>query len=369
MPATYSCPGCERRYAYELETCTWCGTDLEPHEADYGIVEAVTEVVVPSRDHEEVPYWCALVRDQAGVLSILKSDIALSAGDSVSLRGPRAADLATVGVVGTGVMGRSLTELLVLRGHRVVWCGRSQERLNTAVGRLFERLARVMDDDQISHARLLLTTDADYSSLVDCDVVIEAVAEEMDVKSAVLPEIEQHMRTEAVLASNTSGLSIDELAETLVRPEKFGALHFFNPATRMRLVEVAVSSRTSEETQYFLESFARSLGKVPVRVAATPAFAVNRALMPLLNEAVRELEDHVAPAEAIDEAIRLGLNHPMGPLALADLIGLDVVVDIMENLAERTRDATYAPRPLLLSMIAEGRLGRKTGNGFYTYER
>jgi 3-hydroxybutyryl-CoA dehydrogenase len=303
------------------------------------------------------------------VLGILKSDTRIEAGDSIPLRGPRAADLAVVGIVGTGVMGRGLAELLLSRGHRVVWCGRSTASLAKATERVFERLARVMDDNQLSHAHELLTADTRYDPLGVCDVIIEAVAEEMSVKRVVLPEIERSIRPEAVLATNTSGLSIDELAEALSQPGRFGALHFFNPPTRMRLVEVAVSEQTTDETRQFLQAFARSLGKVPIEVAATPAFAVNRALMPLLNEAVRELEEQVAPAEAIDEAIRLGLNHPMGPLALADLIGLDVVVDIMQHLAERTADGSYAPRPLLLQLVNQGHLGRKTGRGFYEYVR
>ena len=136
----------------------------------------------------------------------------------------------------------------------------------------------------------------------------------------------------------------------------------------MRLVETAVGSRTSPETSAFLDAFARSLGKIPVRVAAQPAFAVNRALMPLINEAVRELEEEVASAELIDEAVRLGLNHPMGPLALADLIGLDTVVNIMDNLSARTGDPTYAPRPFLRQLVAAGKLGRKSGEGFFSYE-
>jgi 3-hydroxybutyryl-CoA dehydrogenase len=191
----------------------------------------------------------------------------------------------------------------------------------------------------------------------------------MAVKQAVLPGIEAAMRANTVLATNTSGLSLEDMAESLTRPEQFGALHFFNPPIRMKLVETAVCSKTSQETSAFLDTFAVSLGRVPIRVAATPAFAVNRALMPLLNEAVRELEDGVASAEDIDAAVRLGLNHPMGPLALCDLIGIDVVVNIMDNLVDRTGDESYAPRPLLRTMIEDGRLGRKTGTGFYDHSR
>lgn len=363
----WNCPECGRDYAYELPTCTWCHVDLTVDEPDTARVIAVTEVCTGSVGHEEVPYWCALVESTSGARVIQKFDHDVSVGDTVAYGAEEAAELAVVGILGTGTMGRGLTELLLGRGHRVVWCGRSADKLERAGAKLLERLGRVMDADQIEAAAARLETTTDYGALGACDVVIEAVVEEIESKRTTLESAESHMRPDAFLATNTSGLSIDDLAACLVRPERFGVLHFFNPPTRMRLVETAIGTKTSAETGEFLDVFARSLGKTPVRVAAKPAFAVNRALMPLLNEAVRELEESVASAEAIDEAIRLGLNHPMGPLALADLIGLDVVVDIMENLADRLDDETYAPRPLLRTMIEQGRLGRKTGSGFFEY--
>lgn len=363
----WTCPDCERAYAYELERCTWCSIGLIEIEPGHAEILSITQVDVPSVGHEDVPYWCAFVRAADESQCIIKLDYAAAVGDTLSFAAEEQADLAVVGILGTGTMGRSLAELLLGRGHDVVWCGRSEERLAAAKAKLLDRLGRVMDEDQISSAEERLIISPDYSALSDCDVVIEAVVEEIAPKQAALAAAEASMRVDAVLATNTSGLSIDELATALARPESFGVLHFFNPATRMRLVETAIGSRTSVETSDFLDAFARSLGKTPVRVAAKPAFAVNRALMPLLNEAVRELEEGVAPAESIDEAVRLGLNHPMGPLALADLIGLDVVVNIMDNLAERTGDDTYAARPMLKRLVIEGKLGRKTGEGFYSY--
>jgi 3-hydroxybutyryl-CoA dehydrogenase len=365
----WSCPRCGRDYAYELISCTWCGVDLVEHEQAEAEVVSVTRVHAPSVGHEDVPYWCALLRAPDGSKSIMKFDHEVAVGARVSFRAEEAADLVVVGILGTGTMGRSLTELLLSRGHEVVWCGRSEERLARAKAGLIERLGRVMDEEQVAAVAMRLTTSATYDDLRSCDVVIEAVVESAEEKKAVLAAAEAAMRPGAVLATNTSGLDIAELGSALASPQDFGVLHFFNPATRMRLVETAIGPNTSQETSEFLDAFTRSLGKVPVRVAAKPAFAVNRALMPLLNEAVRELEEGVAPAASIDEAVRLGLNHPMGPLALADLIGLDIVVNIMGNLAERTGDDTYAPRPLLLDMVAAGRLGRKTGSGFYEYAR
>lgn len=361
------CDGCGRRYAYAVDVCTFCGASTVVSADSEGEVIAVTRVETPSIGHEDVPYWCALVRAVDGSQTVLKSDQALAVGQTVHVGGGELPELPVVGVIGTGIMGRGLVELLLARGHNVVWCGRSERRLCEARDRVFGRLPRGMDERDLDRAAAHLRISVGYERLSECDVVIEAVVEEMEPKAAVLSSVENAMREDAVLATNTSGLSLEALSGQLVHPERFGGLHFFNPADRMRLVETTVCSRTTPEVAEFLDSFARSIGKVPVRVAATPAFVVNRALMPLLNEAVRLLEEEAAPADSIDEAIRLGLNHPMGPLALADLIGLDVVVDIMENLASETGDEVYLPRPLLRELVAAGRLGRKTGRGFYDY--
>lgn len=365
----FACPDCGRVYGYALPGCSWCRVPLEERETDAAVAAAVAEVSVPMLGHEDVPYWSVLARTPDGLYATIKSDVAVNVGDEVSAARAEEAELHVVGLIGTGVMGSSLAEFLLSRGHRVVWVGRTMERLAAAKARVLDRLGRVQDETELAESAQRLTVSDDYADLAACDVVIEAVVERMEPKKEALRRAEAAMRPGALLATNTSGLALDELASVLARPEDFGALHFFNPATRMRLVETAVAPATSEATSRELDAFALSLGKIPVRVAATPAFAVNRALMPLLNEAVRELEDGVADAASIDEAVRLGLNHPMGPLALADLIGLDVLVEIMDNLAERTGDETYRPRPLIREKVAAGQLGRKTGSGFYEYRR
>lgn len=363
------CPECGRVYGYALPSCSWCRVPLDEREAETGVAVAVAEVSVPMLGHEDVPYWSVLAQSVDGLYTVVKSDVAVRVGDEVSVARAEEAELHVVGLVGTGVMGSSLAEFLLSRGHRVVWVGRTMARLQTAKARVLDRLGRVQDETELAESEQRLTISDDYSALAACDVVIEAVVEQMEPKKEALRRAEAAMRPGALLATNTSGLSLDDLSGVLARPQDFGALHFFNPATRMRLVETAVAPATSEATSQELDAFALSLGKIPVRVAATPAFAVNRALMPLLNEAVRELEDGVADAASIDEAVRLGLNHPMGPLALSDLIGLDVLVEIMDNLAERTGDETYRPRPLIRAKVAAGELGRKTGRGFYEYQR
>jgi len=360
------CPECDRTYGYELPECTWCRVPLEVVHAETRHVVAVTEVNVPSIGHEDVPYWVALSRDGEDLLHIEKSDKAVSPGDVLSSV-PDPVRQGTVGVIGTGVMGRGLVELLLGLGWRVRWLSRSVENAGTARDRVFDRLLRSMDQAEIDAAASRLEISIDESSLADCDLVVEAVVEDLETKKRVLRHIEPSIRRDAVLATNTSGLPLQELADVLEHPERFGALHFFNPVTRMRLVETSVVPSTSAETSAALDEFAESLGKQPVRVKARPAFIVNRVLMPLINEAVRSLAEEAASAEHIDEAIRLGLNHPMGPLALADLIGLDIVVDIMDNLVEQTGDRSYAPEPFMQRLVDVGHLGRKSGQGFYDY--
>lgn len=365
--STQACAACGARYDYALASCTLCGGALAETEAADAEVLAVTEITVPSLGHEEVPYWCALVRKPDGGQAIVKTERPVAVGDTIAARGSVAEVVHTVGIVGSGVMARGLTELMLNQGHRVVWVGRSLERLEAARAKVADRLGRVMDEDELTDAVSRISLAQDMGALAACDIVIEAVVEELEPKRAVLERIEAVVSPETLIATNTSSLPLDELSAGMRHPERFGGLHFFNPPTRMRLVETVRGPRTNEQTAALMSQFARLLGKVPVPVAAGPGFVVNRVLMPLLNEAVRTLEDGIAPAEDIDEAVRLGLNHPMGPLALADLIGLDVVVKIMDDLHGRLGDEAYAPRPMLRQLVAEGKLGRKTGEGFYEY--
>ncbi len=361
------CHSCGARYGYALERCTHCDVALTELESSSGTVIAVTEVSVPSVGHEDAPYYCALLEDEDGSSLIVKLSRPVIVGQHVTVGVPDEAERIVVGVLGTGIMGKGLVELLMGSGYDVVWVGRSQPSIDAARKKLLERLGRVMDEGELGERLDRLDAGIRMDGLHECDLVIEAIVEELEPKKEWLRVAEQAMRAEAILATNTSGLPLDELAAVLEHPERFGCLHFFNPATRMKLVEVSSPDTTSAQTRERLEAFARALGKVPVTVKSRPAFVVNRVLMPLINEAVRSLEEEAASAEQIDEAIRLGLNHPMGPLELADLIGLDVVVDIMDNLVERTGDGIYAPRPMLRTLVGQGHLGRKTSRGFYDH--
>ncbi len=365
--SAYECTSCGTVYAHELASCTFCGAALSELEPQDGRVLAVTEVTTPSVGHEDVPYWCALTEVGDGRYSIVKLDRAVEVGETIPARGITAEARYAVGVLGSGAMGRGLTELLLFQGHEVVWVSRSLERLERGRAKVADRLARVMDETEVAEALSRLTIADTYSALEPCDIVIEAIVEEIEPKKRVLAEVEAVVSEDTLIATNTSSLPLDEMSAQMQHPERFGGLHFFNPPTRMRLVEAVRGPMTTEETSRIMNEFARRLGKVPVPVEAGPGFVVNRVLMPLLNEAVRTLEEGIAPAEDIDEAVRLGLNHPMGPLALADLIGLDVVVRIMDDLHTRLGDEAYAPRPMLRRLVEEGKLGRKTGEGFYVY--
>ena len=285
----------------------------------------------------------------------------------------RASDVNKVGIVGAGTMGTGIAQLVASEKMEAVLLDVEKDVAERAVRRIeknLERLERkgIIDGDAVRKTVAGIRPTADYGELGSAPVVIEAVSENAAVKKAVFAKIEENAPEDAMVATNTSTLSVTGLAAEARRPDRVVGIHFFNPAPVMKLVEVIRTPNTSDGTMDFAMDFARSLGKRPVAAGDRAGFVVNRILLPMINEAVFALDEGVARAEEIDEAMKLGANHSIGPLALADLIGLDVVRDILDALYREFGDPKFRAAPLLRETVRAGRLGRKTGKGFFEYD-
>ena len=275
-------------------------------------------------------------------------------------------------VIGTGTMGAGVVQAFAQANVPVVMKSRTQASLDKAVGKISKSLAKLVEKGKIEQAYMDATmanisTTTNYADFADADLVIEAASEDMNLKKEVFAELAKICKPETIFATNTSSLSITEIAACTDRPAQFIGMHFFNPAPVMKLVEVIKGQMTSEETSNKIFELATAIGKTPVMVEEAPGFVVNRILIPMINEAVGIYAEGIASVEDIDSAMKLGANHPMGPLALGDLIGLDVCLAIMEVLYNEFADSTYRPHPLLKKMVRAGQLGRKSGQGFYKY--
>jgi 3-hydroxybutyryl-CoA dehydrogenase len=270
-------------------------------------------------------------------------------------------------VVGAGQMGGGIAQVVAASGRRVFLCDEVPGTVDRARAAMERSLAKLAERGGADPAQVLERVET-AEGIVDADLMIEAVVEDAEVKKAIFRAADETLGSEAILASNTSSIPITSLAAATSRPERVIGMHFFNPVPVLKLVEVIRALQTSDETAAAIVELARELGKEPAEARDFPGFVSNRILMPFVNEAAYALMEGVAEPEAIDTIAKLGFAHPMGPLALADLIGLDTCVSIMEVLHEGLGDPKYAPCPLLRQYVAAGRLGRKAGRGFYTYE-
>jgi 3-hydroxybutyryl-CoA dehydrogenase len=281
-------------------------------------------------------------------------------------------DIKHIGVVGAGTMGNGIAQVFAQAGHTVVLrdidetaLERARAQIDRSLGKLAEKGRIAAGDRAAVLERIKTTTGA--ADLGTANLVIEAVVEKLEVKRGLFAELDVLTPPTTILASNTSSISITRLGAATRRPEKVIGMHFMNPVPLMALVEVIRGQATSDETTKTVMDLSRSLGKTPVEVSDFPGFVSNRVLMPMINEAIFCVYEGVATADAIDEVMKLGMNHPMGPLTLADFIGLDVCLAILEVLHDGLGDPKYRPCPLLKRMVDAGWLGRKSGRGFYTY--
>ncbi|WP_095083339.1 3-hydroxybutyryl-CoA dehydrogenase [Pseudomonas sp. Irchel s3h17] len=282
-------------------------------------------------------------------------------------------NLQHIGVIGAGTMGNGIAQVCALAGFNVTLLDISESALQKALATVGKNLDRQVAKGTLSEGQKLaaldkIRTDTDYGSLHGAQMVIEAATENVDLKLRVLQQIAAQVSSDCVIASNTSSLSITELAASVNEPGRFIGLHFFNPVPVMALIEVIRGLQTSDATHALALEMALALGKTAITAGNRPGFVVNRILVPMINEAIQVLDEGLASAEDIDAGMRLGCNQPIGPLALADLIGLDTLLAIMQAFYDGFNDSKYRPAPLLKEMVAAGYLGRKTGRGFHRYD-
>jgi 3-hydroxybutyryl-CoA dehydrogenase len=361
-----TCRKCGFTWRYNLSECISCGGKLETLRPKEFTVVGATEVAVASAEHTKVPYYNLLLEDEYGNLHIHKSFKSCRIGERISKKAAESKPV-KVAIIGTGITGSGIAEVALAAGCEVIWVSRSEESLKKAVAKTENNLLKSLTEEDTKDILKNLNPTTSLEGAAAADLVIESIVENLDDKKKLFRALDSACGPNAILASNTSSLSIDELAEATKRPEKVVGMHFFNPVPKMHLVEVIRGSKTSDHTANITRHVAETFNKTVIMTRDSPCFIVNRMLMPYLNEAILIMDEGLATKEEIDQAAKLGLNHPMGPLALLDLIGLDVYLNIMNNLHARTGNPKFKPPKTVEKMVADGLIGRKAGEGFYKY--
>ncbi len=281
--------------------------------------------------------------------------------------------ISSVGVLGSGQMGNGIAQVVASSGIKVTLVDVKMEFLDRGITNIKNSLKKLASKQKISNIEVKealsnISTSTEFQSISECDLIIEAIPEIPELKFKTFSELDEICKYETILATNTSSISINEIAESTKRPDRVIGMHFMNPVPIMKLVEIINGKSTSPEVSNQIISLSEKLGKIPLSCNDSPGFVSNRILCPMINEAILTLQEGVAEPEAIDGIMKLGMNHPIGPLALADLIGLDTILNIMRVLHEGFNDDKYLPANLLIDMVNENKLGRKTGIGFYNYK-
>ncbi|MDR4498905.1 MAG: 3-hydroxyacyl-CoA dehydrogenase NAD-binding domain-containing protein [Candidatus Scalindua sp.] len=366
----FECQDCHKKWHYDVKVCIFCQGNVTEVAVKQSTVRGFTKVEIPSPGHTRVPYCDLLLEDDQGNFQIRKSFTEYKLGDLIE-EAPKElkqeARKRTVGLIGAGTMGRGIAQVSAQTGYQVIMIDRHEEIARKSLSKIDTLLSKTTKEDvkQEILGRIKITTN--FYDLEHADLVIEALTEDMELKKEVMKELENECSQNTIFATNTSSLSISELSQVLEDQSRLVGLHFFNPVPRMKLVEIVKSKYTSDRVVEFAKEVATEMGKTPVVTGDAPGFIVNRLLLPFLNEAIDKFSDATSSAADIDKAVTLGLNHPMGPLALADLIGLDVCKAILDELYEGYKDHKYKPCKTLCIMVEKGDLGRKTGKGFYKY--
>lgn len=364
----YCCVHCKKCWNHPVEKCIFCGQEItQIKETRYKVI-GYSEVFIPSTGNEKVPYFVNLLEDTRGHKIFQKSFHKNEIGTIIDLQEDMVHDQ-QVGVVGSGLMGVQLAAYMVQYGFPTVLKTRSEESKRIAYAKIQKNISKRMSEEEVKKSLLNLTISTEYNSLANCDLIIEAIAEDITLKKEIFKELSNVCKPSAIFSTNSSSLSIDELADMTDRPEQCIGMHFFNPVHRMDLVEVVIGNATTDQTKSVIIDLVLKLNKKPIIVKNSPGYVVNRLLLPQINEAILTLEEGVATKEDIDNAVKLGLNHPMGPFELADFIGLDICLSILNVLYTKFDNPKYQPSQLLKTMVEEGKLGFKSGEGFYNYGR